>query len=153
MGRNGSRLHTFSMEGVSPHVGPRLVKYINGLAKHYGNSIANTALHGAINPIDEVIDEIIQTVRLGPGHCVVWWCHDMGMFSHYWPFVKVNHWSLVDSPHEGPVMKSFNTSLSSGPALGVAGVWLKCVIGLRIYETQGPPSELNSSLLDKMVTI
>ena len=36
------------------------------------------------------------------------WRHDMEMFSHYWPFVRGIHQSLVDSPHKGLVMWSFD---------------------------------------------
>ena len=40
---------------------------------------------------------------------VVPWIH----FQHYMPFVWGIHWSLVDSPHKGPVMWSFVNSLLS----------------------------------------
>ena len=29
-------------------------------------------------------------------------------FPDYWPFVIGNHWSPVDSPHQGPMMQSFD---------------------------------------------
>ena len=31
-------------------------------------------------------------------------------FPYYWPFVRGTHQSLVDSPHKGPVMQSFDVS-------------------------------------------
>ena len=36
-----------------------------------------------------------------------WWHHAMEMLSNYWPFPLKIPWSLVNSPHQGPVMQSF----------------------------------------------
>ena len=36
--------------------------------------------------------------------------HGRQLVSHYWPFVRGIHQSLVDSPHKGPVMYSFIVS-------------------------------------------
>ena len=33
-------------------------------------------------------------------------------FPHYWPFVRGIHWSPVDSPHKGPVIKSLDMLLA-----------------------------------------
>ena len=35
-------------------------------------------------------------VLIGP-----WWCHQMDIFSNYWPFVRGIHRSPVNSPHKG----------------------------------------------------
>ena len=44
-----------------------------------------------------------------------WWRHDMETMSTScdWPFVRGIHWSLVDSPHKGPVMRSFDLMSAS----------------------------------------
>ena len=37
-------------------------------------------------------------------HCaphLSWWCYDMGILSHYWPFVRGIYRSPVDSPTKG----------------------------------------------------
>ena len=41
-----------------------------------------------------------------------WRCYDMETLLCYWRSVREIHWSLVDSPYKGPVMKAFDFSLN-----------------------------------------
>ena len=43
-------------------------------------------------------------------HLISWWRHQMETFSRHWPFVRGIHRSPVNSPHRGPVTRSFNVS-------------------------------------------
>ena len=44
--------------------------------------------------------------NVGQDDAMIWKC-----FLHCWPFVMGNHWSLVDSPHKGPVIEALVFSL------------------------------------------
>ena len=76
--------------------------------------------------------------RKSPYHaCSMWlsaeltmscWPHDMKTVSNYWPFVRGIHQLLVDSPHKGSAMQSFDVCFEMP--------WLLCNVIVIQYLTR-----------------
>ena len=104
-------LHTLSLEAIHLNNKPSKPVWVSAVT-FWGNCFPTEESY-----INSIVPQWMDGLPHSPYESGMTWAtrdNPWKHFSHYWSFMRgILHWSLVDSPHKGPIMQSFDVGMNT----------------------------------------